>query len=56
MRVLDHRRDAFGVLITKTWDPEIEAISRVNGFVYLDWKRAWRADEVIRFVLKEGGR
>lgn len=55
IRVLEHRKDALGVLITRTWDPEMEAISRINGFVYLDWQRAWRADEVVKAVLKEGG-
>ncbi len=55
LRVLEHRKDALGVIISKIWDPEIEAISRINGFVYLDWSRAWRADEVVKAVLREGG-
>lgn len=56
LRVLEHRRDALGFLITSKWDPRLEAISRTNGFVYLDWERAWRAHEVVREVLREGGR
>jgi hypothetical protein len=54
LRVLEHRQDALGILITKVWDPKIEAVSRINGFIYLDWQRAWRADEVVRAVIREG--
>jgi hypothetical protein len=54
LRILDHRKDALGILITKLWDPQLEAISRIRGFVYLDWQRAWRGHEVVKFVLKEG--
>ncbi|MFW3146012.1 MAG: hypothetical protein ACMUIE_04290 [Thermoplasmatota archaeon] len=55
LRVLEHRKDALGVLITKDWHPDIEALSRIRGFIYLDWRRAWRADEVIGSVVKGGG-
>lgn len=55
LRVLDHRKDALGILITKLWDPKLEAMSRIRGFVYLDWQRAWRGHEVVQFVLREGG-
>ena len=55
LRVLEHRRDALGILVTRSWDPRMEAISRTHGFVYLDWQRAWRTHEVVREVLKEGG-
>jgi len=54
LRVLEHRKDALGILITRTWDPVMEGISRIRGFIYLDWDRAWRADEVVRAVIKEG--
>jgi len=56
IRVLEHRKDALGFLITSKWEPRLEAVSRTNGFVYLDWERAWRAHEVVREVLREGGR
>lgn len=55
LRVLEHRNDALGILVTRVWEPSMEALSRTRGFVYLDWQRAWRAHEVIREVLKEGG-
>lgn len=55
LRVLSHRKDALGVLISETWDPHLEALSRINGFIYLDEKRSGRAPEVIREVLREGG-
>jgi hypothetical protein len=54
LRVLSHRKDALGVLISENWDPRLEAISRINGFVYLDKERAGRAPDVIREVLREG--
>jgi hypothetical protein len=55
LRVLSHRKDALGVLISENWDPHLEAVSRINGFIYLDLQRSERAHEVIREVLKEGG-
>ncbi|MBN1389827.1 MAG: hypothetical protein JXA22_04190 [Candidatus Thermoplasmatota archaeon] len=55
LRVLEHRKDALGILITKVWEPKLEALSRMHGFVYLDWQRAWRTHEVVREVLKGGG-
>jgi hypothetical protein len=55
LRVLSHRRDALGVLITDKWDPRIEAISRINGFIYMEKERSSRAPDVIRAVLREGG-
>ncbi len=55
LRVLSHRKDALGVLITERWEPRIEAISRIRGFIYLDKERASRAPDVIREVVREGG-
>lgn len=55
LRVLSHRKDALGVLVSEIWDPHLEAVSRINGFIYLDVERSGRAHEVIREVLREGG-
>ncbi|MEA3558475.1 MAG: hypothetical protein U9R75_04400 [Candidatus Thermoplasmatota archaeon] len=54
LRILDHRKDSLGILVTKEWQPDIEALSRTRGFIYLDQKRAWRASEVVASVVKEG--
>lgn len=54
LRVLSHRKDALGVLVTEKWDPRIEAISRINGFIYLERGKARRAPDVIRAVIEEG--
>lgn len=55
LRILDHRKDSLGILITKEWDPEIEAISRIRGFIYLDRNRAHRAGIVVSGIIREGG-
>jgi hypothetical protein len=55
MRVLSHRKDALGLLISREWDPKLEAISRINGFIYMEIERSSRAPDVIREVLREGG-
>ena len=55
MRVLSHRSDALGLLISKIWDPKLEAISRINGFIYLELERSDRASLIIKEVLREGG-
>lgn len=55
LRVLSHRRDALGLLISKKWDPKLEAISRINGFIYLEIERSQRATMIIKEVLREGG-
>ena len=55
LRVLSHRKDALGVLITENWEPRIEAISRIRGFIYLDKDRASSAPDVIREVMRDGG-
>ncbi len=54
-RVLKHRSDAIGVLVTDEWDPGLEAVSRINGFLYLDSSRSHRAKEVLREVIAGGG-
>ena len=55
LRVLSHRKDALGVLITKEWMPRMEALSYKHGFVYLGSERAHLAHEVLLHILKEGG-
>ena len=54
-RVLKHRSDAIGVLVTDEWDPGIEAVSRIHGFLYLDSSRSHRAKEVLKEVIAGGG-
>ncbi len=54
LRVLSHRRDAIGILITKEWSPKMEALSYKNGFIYLEANRAHLAHEVVMGTLKEG--
>lgn len=53
-RVLEHRSDALGVLVEKSWSPGLEAISRIEGFIYLTGQRANRAHEVVDKVRKGG--
>jgi hypothetical protein len=55
LRILGHRSDALGVLINDSWDPDIEAVSRVEGFVYLSGERVWKAHEVVKGVIRGGG-
>ncbi len=55
LRVLSHRKDALGLLISKDWDPKLEAISRINGFIYMELASSQRAPAVIREILREGG-
>ena len=55
LRVLSHRKDALGLLISKEWDPRLEAISRINGFIYMEIGNSNRAPAVIREILREGG-
>ncbi len=53
LRILEHRKDSLGILISREWHPDLEAISRVRGFVYLDWSRAFRASEVVSSIIRE---
>ncbi|MCU0799575.1 MAG: hypothetical protein MUC62_07890, partial [Candidatus Thermoplasmatota archaeon] len=55
LRVLSHRKDAIGILITKEWSPRMEALSFKHGFIYLEAARAHLAHEVVMGTLKEGG-
>jgi len=55
LRILSHRKDAVGILVTREWDPGLEALSRIRDFVYLDFSRANRAVDVLRELLKGGG-
>jgi hypothetical protein len=55
LRVLSHRRDALGILITKEWTPELEALSHVHNFIYLEAGRAHKAHEVVMALLRKGG-
>ena len=54
-RVLEHRPDATGLLMTKTWRADLEALSRIKGFIYLEMEHSRRAMEIIREILKTGG-
>jgi hypothetical protein len=47
LRVLSHRKDAIGVLITKEWMPDLEALSLRHGFIYLESSKAHLAHEVV---------
>jgi len=55
LRVLEHRPDALGVLVSDAWDPKLEAISRIRGFIYAEAQRAPRIPEVVKEVVKGGG-
>jgi len=55
LRVLSHRRDAVGILITREWSPRMEALSYKHGFIYLEAARAHLAHEVVMGSFKEGG-
>jgi hypothetical protein len=53
-RILKHRKDALGILMERNWSPRMEAVSRIEGFIYLTGERVSGAHDVIREVIRGG--
>jgi hypothetical protein len=51
LRVLDHRRDVLGILLSDAWTPTMEAMANSRGFIYLTGERVVHATDVVSEVL-----
>jgi hypothetical protein len=55
LRVLEHRRDVLGILLTDEWTPELEVQARNLGFVLLTGDRIKHVPDVVSEMVKGGG-
>jgi hypothetical protein len=55
LRVLEHRRDVLGLLLSDEWTAELEVRSRAMGFVLLTGDRIKHVNEVVAALVKGGG-
>jgi len=52
LRVMEHRKDVLGVLLSKDWSMETEALSRTKGFLYLTGERTMYAAGTVRLMME----
>jgi hypothetical protein len=55
LRVLEHRKDVLGILLSDEWTADLEARSRRLGFVLLTGDRTKYVHEVVSAMVKGGG-